>query len=195
MLLAIMADLGIPVPLVVKPALFLIVYQAGPISLPVLLFIGSLQIGRQIGAAILYWSSRLLGNRFLDWINRHHKRLGKQLTEKEGEFKEKLGEGTQRNVRIVGTITFGRLTPGLLPVVTIGAGMLKLSYLLLVIAVVISAIIYDAVTISLGFLAKIGLYGVSPDIAVWIILGVAILVAGLPTLISFLAGRKKKQGS
>lgn len=38
--------LGIPVPVAVEPALFLISYHAGPISIPVLIFIVALQVGR-----------------------------------------------------------------------------------------------------------------------------------------------------
>ena len=68
------------------------------------------------------------------------------------------------------------------------SGTIKLPYILLVIAIVISASVYDFVIIVLGFLAKIGLHGLSPGTAIWVIAAITVLVAGVPALIGLLRG-------
>ncbi len=68
LVLALLADVGIAIPLIIEPALFLITYQYGPFSLPVLNFVVSLTLGRQIGTAFLYWLSRLAGYELGNWI-------------------------------------------------------------------------------------------------------------------------------
>ncbi len=193
MTLAILADVGLPIPAIVEPTLFLLSYHAGPFSIPVLLFVAALHLGRQIGTAILYWPSRLLGGRFLGWVAGHLGGPGSKLAEQTMQFQEKLGKDSQHKIRVIGLITAGRLTPGLLPVVTLGSGILKLPYILLIIATVISGLAYDFTIIFLGYLAKLGLRGINPDIAAWATLAAIIVLASLPFLVSFVKSRRRNR--
>ncbi len=193
MTLAISADVGLPIPAVVEPTLFLLSYRAGPLSIPVLLFVAALQLGRQIGTAILYWPSRLLGGKSLGWVSEHLGGLGRKLAEQTMQFSKKLGSERRHRTRVIGLITVGRLTPGLLPVVTVGSGILKLPYAFLVIATVISGLVYDLTIIFLGYLAKIGLSSIAPDVAVWVALAAIIVLASLPFFFSFLKNRRRNR--
>ena len=187
--LAVLADIGLPVPVVVEPALFLISYKSGPLSVPVFLFIGALHGGRQIGTALLYWLSRFLGDRFLSWLCGLG-RIGARISDRTEKVKKRI-EGNKRvRVLIVQTITIGRLTPGLLPLVTVGAGILKISYLFMAIAVVISGLVYDLVIVFLGYLARIGLKNIDPHMATLMVLAIMVLIILLPFLITLL--RRKK---
>lgn len=185
--LAVMADLGLPIPLVVEPALFLVSYQAGPLSLPVFLFVASLHFGRQLGTAALYWASRLLGPRFTDWIGGHFGRFGARVSHGIESFKTKMRSSRQNELRLLQAVTVARLTPGLLPVVTVASGTLSLPYHLFVVAVMLSGLIYDMVIVGLGYAARQGLSGITPGVTIWLIIGVTVLFAVLPGLIRFLA--------
>lgn len=62
-IMVVFADIGFVIPFIIEPALFLITFQAGPVSIPVLLFVLMMALGRQGGTAILYWLSRLAWER------------------------------------------------------------------------------------------------------------------------------------
>src|SRR5512136_2570378 len=70
--LGIVGDIGVPLLLTVELFLFFASYNVGPLSTEVLLIVLALLLGREVGAAVLYWVSRTLGIRLIS-------RVGKRL--------------------------------------------------------------------------------------------------------------------
>ena len=158
--LTVSADIGIPFPFVLDTILFFTTYTAGPFSSPVLLIIIMLLSGELLGTSIIYWLSRLLGTRFIDWMTRRSRFLRRNLE----QFQNRSGKWS------VLAIAAARLTPGLMQVSSVAAGSLHFRYYRLVLAIVLSSIVYDGTLITLGTLARLGLRGVEPQYSVWIAL-------------------------
>ncbi|MFC1949547.1 DedA family protein [Chloroflexota bacterium] len=181
--LTVSADIGIPFPFVLDTILFFTTYTAGPFSAPVLLIIIMLLSGRLLGTGIIYWLSRLLGTRFIEWVTRRSRFLRRNLE----EFQSRSGKWS------VLAITMARLTPGLMQVSSVAAGSLHVRYYRLVLAIILSSIVYDGALIILGTLARLGLRGVEPQYSVWIAFGfVVVMMVGFAII--HLTRRRGKQG-
>jgi len=166
--LTISADIGIPFPFVLDTILFFTTYKIGAFSLPVLLIILMLLGGRLLGTGIIYWVSRLLGTRFVDFVGKRSKFLRRNFE----QFQNRLSRWT------ILPIAAARLTPGLMQVSSVAAGTMRVRYYKLVLAIVLSSIIYDGTLIILGSLARLGLKDVGPEYSAWIVIGfVAIMTA------------------
>jgi membrane protein DedA with SNARE-associated domain len=166
--IAMSCDIGIPFPFVLDTIVFFTTYKVGPLSWPVLFVIVMLLGGSLLGTSILYWVSRLLGARFVEWIGRRSKFLQRNLE----QFQNRLGRWT------IPVIVAARLTPGLMQVSSVAAGTIRIPYYQVVLASVFSFIIYDGTLIVLGTLARLGLGDVGPEYSAWIVIGfVAIMTA------------------
>jgi membrane protein DedA with SNARE-associated domain len=166
--IAMSCDIGIPFPFVLDTIVFFTTYKVGPLSWPVLLVIVMLLGGSLLGTSIIYWVSRLLGTRFVDWIGRRSRFLRRNLE----QFQNRLGRWT------IPMIVVARLTPGLMQVSSVAAGTVRIPYYQVVLASVFSFIIYDGTLIVLGTLARLGLKDVGPEYSAWIVIGfVAIMTA------------------
>ncbi|MCJ7791702.1 MAG: VTT domain-containing protein, partial [Dehalococcoidia bacterium] len=154
-------DIGIPFPFVLDTILFFTTYEMGALSLPVLLIILMIWGGRLLGTGIVYWVSRLLGTRFVDWVGRRSKFLRRNFE----QFQNRLGRWT------IPVIVAARLTPGLMQVSSVAAGTMRVRYYKLVLAIVLSSIVYDGTLIILGTLARLGLKDVGPEYSAWIVIG------------------------
>jgi membrane protein DedA with SNARE-associated domain len=154
-------DIGIPFPFVLDTILFFTTYEKGALSLPVLLIILMIWGGRLLGTGILYWVSRLLGPRFVDWVGKRSKFLRRNFE----QFQNGLGRCT------VPVIIAARLTPGLMQVSSVAAGTMCVRYYKVVLAIVLSSIVYDGTLIILGTLARLGLKDVGPEYSAWIVIG------------------------
>jgi membrane protein DedA with SNARE-associated domain len=166
--IAMSCDIGIPFPFVLDTIVFFTTYKMGALSWPVLLVIVMLLGGSLLGTSIIYWVSRLLGTRFVDWIGRRSKFLRRNLE----QFQNRLGRWT------IPVIVAARLTPGLMQVSSVAAGTVRIPYYQVVLASVFSFIVYDGTLIILGTLARLGLKDVGPQYAAWIVIGfVAIMTA------------------
>jgi membrane protein DedA with SNARE-associated domain len=155
------ADIGIPFPFVLDTILFFTTYEMGAFSLPVLLIILMIWGGRLLGTGIIYWVSRLLGTRFVDWVGKRSKFLRRNFE----QFQNKLGRWT------IPVIVAARLTPGLMQVSSVAAGTMHVRYYKLVLAIVLSSVVYDGTLIILGTIARLGLKDVGPEYSAWIIIG------------------------
>ena len=153
-------DIGIPFPFVLDTILFFTTYKMGALSWPVLLIILMLLGGSLLGTSIIYWLSRLLGPRFVDWIGRRSKFLQRNIE----RFQNRLGRWT------IPLIIAARLTPGLMQVSSVAAGTVRVPYYQMVLAIVLSLVIYDGTLIILGTLARLGLKDVGPEYSFWIVL-------------------------
>ena len=160
-------DIGIPFPFVLDTILFFTTYKIGSFSWPVLLIILMLLGGRLLGTGILYWVSRLLGPRFVNWVGKRSKLLRRSLE----RFQNRLGRWP------ILVITGARLTLGLMQVSSVAAGTLRIPYYQVVLAIVLSSMIYDGTLIILGTLARLGLENVGPEYSFWIVLGFVAIMA------------------
>lgn len=171
--IAMSCDIGIPFPFVLDTIVFYTTYKMGALSWPVLLVIVMLFAGSLLGTSIVYWVSRLLGKRFVNWIGRRSKFLQRNLE----QFQNRLGRWT------IPIIVTARLTPGLMQVSSVTAGTLHIPYYQLVLASVFSFIIYDGILIILGTLARFGFKDVGPEYSAWIVIGfLAIMTAIFATV-------------
>ncbi len=171
--IAMSCDIGIPFPFVLDTIVFFTTYQMGALSWPVLLVLVMLLGGSLLGTSILYWISRLLGTRFVDWLGRRSKFLRRNLE----QFQSRLGKWT------IPVIVAARLTPGLMQVSTVAAGTMRIPYYQVVLASVFSFIVYDGTLIVLGSLARLGLKDVRPEYTAWIVIGfVGIMTVALVSI-------------
>ena len=153
-------DIGIPFPFVLDTIVFFTAYKMGALSWPVLLVLVMLLGGSLLGTSILYWASRLLGTRFVDWLGRRSKLLRRNLE----RFQNRLGRWT------IPVIVAARLTPGLMQVSTVAAGTMRIPYYQVVLASVFSFIVYDGTLLILGTLARLELGNVGPEYSAWIVI-------------------------
>ena len=154
-------DIGIPFPFVLDTILFFTTYEMGAFSWPVLLIILMLLSGSLLGTSIIYWVSRLLGTRFVDWVGKRSKFLRRNFE----QFQNRLGRWT------IPVIVAARLTPGLMQVSSVAAGTVRVRYYKVVLAIILSSIVYDGTLIILGTLARLGLKDVGPEYSAWIVIG------------------------
>jgi membrane protein DedA with SNARE-associated domain len=154
-------DIGIPFPFVLDTILFFTTYKIGALSLPVLLIILMIWGGRLLGTGIIYWVSRLLGTRFVDWVGKRSKFLRRNFE----QFQNSLGRWS------IPVIVAARLTPGLMQVSSVAAGTMRVRYYKVVLAIILSSMVYDGTLIILGTLARLGLKDVGPEYSAWIVIG------------------------
>jgi len=144
-LMGVLTDIGVPLLLTLEIFLMFASYYTGPLAPPVLLMISILLLGRETGAAVLYWVSHLAGEPFLKWLERHFPWVSRS----EKRLKARIKRRTTLMVVLV------RLTPGFLQIPSIIAGSLGLNYLRFVIGVAIASLIYDFGLVLFGFIARL----------------------------------------
>jgi membrane protein DedA with SNARE-associated domain len=175
------ADIGIPFPFVLDTILFFTTYTTGALSLPVLLIIMMIWGGRLLGTGIVYWISRLLGTRLVDWVDRRSKLLQRNFK----QFQNRLDRWT------VPVIVAARLTPGLMQVSSVAAGTMRVRYYKVVLAIILSSIVYDGTLIILGTLARLELKDMGPGYSAWIVIGFVAIMAALFVAIHLVRRRSK----
>ena len=179
--LAMSADIGIPFPFALDTIVFFTTYKMGAFSLPVLLVLLMLLGGSLLGTSIIYWVSRLLGTRFVDWVGKRSKFLRRNLE----RFQNRLGRWT------IPVIVAARLTPGLMQVSSVAAGTVRIRYYQVVLAIIFSFIVYDGTLIILGTIARLGLKDVGPQYAAWIVIGFVAIMAAIFAAVHLIRRRSK----
>jgi membrane protein DedA with SNARE-associated domain len=185
-LLAVITDIGIPVPFILDTILILAAYRAS-LSVshewtPVISIVVMLFLGRQVGSGILYFLSRSIGKKFLNWLNRHIPSIGRGLD----SFKMRLNHWAPL------VIVTGRLTPGLLQVTSVASGACRLRYLDFALGIAFASIIYDGILIFLGFIAAHGPKSGDVNFTDWVVIAMVIIVCILWPIVFVLARRSKK---
>jgi membrane protein DedA with SNARE-associated domain len=142
--LTIVNEIGFPLFFALEILLFFISYQYGPLSSQSLLLLAILLCGREIGANSFYFAARGLGSRFLDWLEKRSARTMRAVE----KFKTRL------NDKPVIMVTMVRITPGLLQVPSVTAGVVRLRILSFFEGVALSSLINDFIVIFLGFSAR-----------------------------------------
>ena len=179
--LAMSADIGIPFPFALDTIVFFTTYKMGALSLPVLLVLMMLLGGSLLGTSVIYWVSRLLGPRFVDWVGKRSKFLRRNFE----QFQNRLGRWS------IPVIVAARLTPGLMQVSSVAAGTVRVPYYQVVVAIVLSFIIYDGTLIILGTIARLGLKDVGPQYAAWIVIGFVAIMAAIFAAVHLIRRRSK----
>jgi len=179
--LTVSADIGIPFPFLLDTILFFTTYKMGAFSLPVLLLIIMLLGGSLLGTSIIYWLSRLLGQRFVNWVGRRSKFLRRNIE----QFQNKLGRWT------IPMIVAARLTPGLMQISSVAAGTMRIRYYQMVLAIVLSLVVYDGTLVILGTLARLGLKDVGPEYSFWIVLGFVAIMATIFVTVHLIRRRSR----
>ena len=179
--IALSCDIGIPFPFVLDTIVFFTTYEVGALSWPVLLVLVMLLGGSMLGTSILYWVSRLLGTRFVDWVGKRSKFLRRNLE----RFQNRLGRWS------IPVIVAARLTPGLMQVSSVAAGTVRIRYYQVVLAIILSFIVYDGTLIILGTIARLGLKDVGPEYAAWIVIGFVAIMAAIFAAVHLIRRRSK----
>jgi membrane protein DedA with SNARE-associated domain len=162
-------DIGIPFPFVLDTIVFFTTYKMGALSWPVLLVLVMLLGGSLLGTSIIYWVSRLLGPRFIDWVGKRSKFLRRNLE----QFQNRLGRWT------IPVIVAARLTPGLMQVSSVAAGTVRIPYYQMVLSIVFSFVVYDGTLVALGTIARLELKDVGPEYSAWIVIGFVAIMAAI----------------
>jgi membrane protein DedA with SNARE-associated domain len=174
-LLGIMSDVGVPLLLSLEIFLLFASYYIGPLSIQVFLIVGMLLLGRETGAAVLYWLSRTLGTPFLNWLMKHLPWLCRGME----HLKSRMYGHTTLFVVLV------RLTPGFLQLPSFITGSLRLSYLKFAIGVAISSLIYDFGLVFFGFIAGIALKNAQQDIKDYFVIGFVVFIVAMWVVLYF----------
>lgn len=165
-IMGVLSDLGFPLLLTLEIFVLFASYYIGPLSMQVVLIMIMLLLGREIGAAILYWVSRLVGIPFLQWLEKHFSWFLRGVE----TLKSRITQ------RIALAVVVVRLTPGFLQVPSIVAGSLKLQYWRFALGVVISSLIYDSGLVLFGFIARETIKNASQDLQNYFIFGFISLI-------------------
>jgi membrane protein DedA with SNARE-associated domain len=185
--LAVVTDIGIPVPFVLDTILLFTAYgvltSPHPNFAPILLIVLALFVGRQLGSGILYLISRMLGGPFINWLKCHVPSIGNRLD----SFKARLTHLAPL------VVTTGRLTPGLLQVTSVVCGAVRLNYSQFALGIALSSLIYDGILVLLGFFAAHSPASQDPNLALWLLITLIVIVAILWPLIFFVFQRSSKK--
>jgi membrane protein DedA with SNARE-associated domain len=171
---AALTELGIPFPLIIDGALFIASYERGLFSFQVLLVILALVLGREAGAAAIFWLSRIVGDRFVSWLEKLFPKL--KLSERMAWLKTKLRR------RALLAVAVARLTPGLLFPSSVVSGYCGMKFYQFVLGIVLASVVADGVLVIIGVVTKFGLHiiGFTPSAAeVLVVLFVIILLVWL----------------
>ena len=172
-----LTEIGIPFPFILDSVLFFTSYKTGIISAQVGLVFLVVFLGRQFGAGLLYWLTRLPGNAFINWLGKRYPSIPQKLATVE----TKLGN------QAIWAITIARLS-GLLTVASVASGAISLRYYWLVLGVVLSSVIFDGALLLLGS----GIAVFLPNLPPWtIVIGIIILMA-IVWGVHFLVVRRRK---
>ncbi|MDO8490415.1 MAG: VTT domain-containing protein, partial [Dehalococcoidia bacterium] len=189
LLLAFLGEIAVPVPFIMEGVLLVVGYQVGSGHWEFLSVLIFAFIGRQIGAAVLYWLARLNRKLVMAWLNRHAGRLTKLMTKVESYINVWGGFG----------VLLARLIPGLIVPASISSGTLGLKYIGFALGVAASGLIWDGGFILLGSglgfgISRLTQWATGPRAILGVIGGVVLLTA-IGLLVYWWRKRPKKIAS
>ena len=182
-LVAALTEVGVPFPFIIDGALFITSYESGLFSFQVLFVILALVLGREVGAAVIFWLSRFVGDAFIKWLGKRFPKL--KLSERMVWLKAKLSRRAPLAVAIA------RLTPGLLTPSSVAAGCSGLRYYQLVLGIVLASVIADGALVIIGFLTKYGLSILGFTPSTWEVVGALAVVILLVWFVRWLWLRRR----
>lgn len=183
-----LTECGIPFPFVLDSVLFFTSYQSGVHIVHILFVMFIVFLGRQFGAAVVYWLTRLLGNAAIYWFGKRYKHL------KENWAQLTLKLSTQAPM----AIALVRIT-GMMTLASVVAGAMRIKYSRFFFGVALSALIFDGALIILGLITKYGFAVINFTPSVWhVALGLVVimcLIMVISRLVSRRTAKKKKENS
>lgn len=186
-LLAVITDIGVPVPFVLDTILLLTAYKVlvsgHPHWTPVIMIIIMLFVGRQVGSGILYLLSRYFGQAFLGWVKKHFPSVGTSLD----SFKIRVNHWAPL------VVVTGRLTPGLLQMTSVASGAIRMRYKYFALGIALASLIYDGILILLALFAAHNPKAADADFTIWLLIAMVVIVCILWPLIFVIIQRSKKK--
>jgi membrane protein DedA with SNARE-associated domain len=177
--LGIVGDIGVPLLFTVEVFLFFTSYNVGPLSTQVLLVVLMLLLGRETGAASLYWVSRILGSPLINRVGKRFPWLPNRIKWVE----------TRLNRQPALSVAVVRLTPGLLQIPSLAAGGMRLRYFDFALGVALSSLAYDIVIILFGLSARFGLENLKTNPTPYLMVGF-IIFSSIVWLALYFASRR-----
>jgi membrane protein DedA with SNARE-associated domain len=185
--LAVITDIGVPVPFVLDTILILSAYkvfsEVNQNWTPVILIVVMLFLGRQVGSAILYGLSRFVGVGFINWLRKHVPSIGCRL--------DSFSTGKKHWAPLA--VVTGRLTPGLLQITSVAAGAIRLGYPYFVVGVALASLLYDGILVGLGLVAAHSPMANDINFTIWLLITLMIIVCILWPLLVFAVRRSSKK--
>lgn len=178
-----LTEVGIPTFGLIDAVLLYVGYEFGLLSWRALIVITLMALGRLLGGSAIYWPSRILGERFIKWLQKRFPSINSKITQ--ATFR--LSKRQALAVVII------RFTPGLLTAGSVAAGMLKVKNRNYLLGVLIHAVIADVILILIGYLGRFGVKLVGIHLRGWQVLLAAILVVIAFSLGMFLWQRLRKK--
>ena len=182
-LVAALTEVGVPFPFIIDGALFIASYESGLFSFQVLLVILALVLGREVGATVIFWLSRFVGDAFINWLGKRFPKL--KLNERMAWLNTKLSRRAPLAVAIA------RLTPGLLTVSSVAAGYSGMKYYQLVLGIVLASVVADGVLVIIGVISKYGLSILGFTPSSWEVVGALAVVILLVWFVRWLWLRRR----
>jgi len=147
-LVAMLTEIGMPFPFIIDGALLIASYENGLFSFHVLFIISALTLGREVGATVIFWLSRFVGDKFINWLAKRFPKL---------KLKEKMAWlNTKLRKRAPLAVAVARLTPGLLTPSSVAAGCSGIRYYQLVLGIILASVIADGALVIIGVITKYG---------------------------------------
>lgn len=170
--LAFLGEIAIPVPFIMEGVLLVVGYQVGNGHWEFLSVLIFAFIGRQVGAATLYWLARLNRKLVLSWLNRRTGKLTRFMAKVESYI----------NVWGAMGVLLARLIPGLIVPASISSGTLGVRYLGFALGVAASGLIWDGGFILLGSglgfgISRLADWATGPRVALAVVATLALLGA------------------
>lgn len=180
LLITVLTEVGVPFPFVIDSVLFVSGFKAGTLTLQLAFTMLVIFAGRQIGASIIYWLFRMPGTTFTRWTEKRFPLFHNKVQNIRGKLCK---------TSVIG-VSITRLT-GLLTLVSVTSGLLKLRYRNFVAGVALSSILFDGTLVAIGIFAgsKLQQYGYVPSTSV-VILGCVLLITVVAAIQVFITRRK-----
>lgn len=187
--LAVITDIGVPVPFFLDTVLLLTAYKVWinpePNWTPVIMIVVMLFVGRQVGSGILYLLSRYLGQAFTKRVKKYFPSMVNGLD----SFKTRLHHWAPL------AVVTGRLTPGLLQMTSVASGTIRLRYYYFAAGIALASLIYDGLLIVLAFVAAHSPKAADINFTFWVIIAMIVTVSVLWPVIFVVIQRNKKKAA
>jgi membrane protein DedA with SNARE-associated domain len=177
-----LTECGVPFPFILDGVLYFTSYEAAASPLHILFVMCIVFLGREFGASIIYWLTRLLGNAMIYWFGKRYK----QLKYNWASMTSRLSTQAPMPIAVV------RIT-GLMTLVSVISGAMRIRYLSFVIGVALSALFFDGSLIILGLVTKYGFQYIGFKPSFWQVAVGLIVVMSIVMIIFSLRSRKSKQ--
>ncbi|HJX03053.1 MAG TPA: hypothetical protein VJ488_00695 [Dehalococcoidia bacterium] len=151
-----LTECGIPFPFILDSVLFFTSYQAATNPWHVVFVMLIVFLGRQFGAALIYWLTRIAGNAVIYWFGKRYKYLKHNWA----QLTLKLSSHAPMAIAVV------RIT-GFMTLASLVSGTMKIRYPSFFLGVTLSALIFDGALILLGVITKYGFKVIGFTPSVW----------------------------